>query len=283
MIDCLAIWEQGLEVNKFLDGHQPGQYTFQAYCNLGAACIQYGRLPRAREYLQMAKDLSIRMGNKDQDHAPRLNGYLALVHHLRGDLLLADQEYEAAISNLAKNSNARAECIFRCHWANLKIRLEDKRSAEHFIRSCRAKAEEGHFPDLIAHARLCEGHLLRSRKKYKDAIREYKIALKAAKQYGMQALEADVHCEMARLALDLGDMEIARTRAIKSLEIANELHLGLRQTHGLVVLGKATAGAGQHVLGVEYLKQARELAERQHYDLRAREAEEELHRLQAID
>jgi tetratricopeptide (TPR) repeat protein len=283
MIDCLAIWEQGMEVNKFLDGNQPAQYTFQAYCNLGAGCIQYGRLPRAREYLQMAKDLSIRMGNKDKDHAPRLNGYLALVHHLRGDLLLADQEYEAAIKNLVETNNSRAECIFRCHWANLKIRLEDKHSAENFIRSSRAKAEEGHFPDLIAHARLCEGHLLRSREKYQDAIREYKIALKAAKQYGMRALEADVHCEMARLALDLGDMEIARTRAIKSLEIANELHLGLRQTHGLVVLGKATAGAGQRVLGVEYLKQARELAERQHYDLRAREAEAELHRLNAID
>ena len=283
MIDCLAIWEQGLEVNKFLDGNQPAQYTFQAYCNLGAGCIQYGRLPRAREYLQMAKDLNIRMGNKDRDHAPRLNGYLALVHHLRGDLLLADQEYEAAIKNLVETNNPRAECIFRCHWANLKIRLEDKRSAETFIRSSRAKAEEGHFPDLIAHARLCEGHLLRSRRKYQEAIREYKIALNAAKQYGMRALEADVYCEMARLALDLGDMEIARTRAIKSLETANELQLGLRQTHGLVVLGKATAGAGQRVLGVEYLKQARELAERQHYDLRAREAEAELHRLHAID
>lgn len=282
MIDCLAIWEQGLEVNKFLDGNQPGQYTFQAYCNLGAACIQYGRLRQAREYLQMAKEISIRLGSKEKDHAPRLDGYLALVRHLRGDLLLADTEYEAAIRHLARTGNARAECFFLRHRADLKLRLKERNLAENFIRSCRAKAEEGHFPDLVAHARLSEGHLLRSRERYQDAIREYKVALKAAKQYGMRGLEADVYSEMARLALDLGDTETARTRAIKSLQIANELHLGLRQTHGLVVLGKATAKAGQQALGVEYLKQARELAERQHYELRAREAEEELHRLGAM-
>jgi tetratricopeptide (TPR) repeat protein len=281
MIDCLAIWEQGIEVNRFLDGNQPGQYTFQGYCNLGAACIQYGRLARAREYLQMAKEISLRAGNKDRDHIPRLDGYLALVRHLRGDLLLADDEYAAAIKELKKTSNTRAECIFLRHRADLKLRLKDQDNAENFIRSSRAKAEEGHFPDLVAQARLSEGHLLRTRKKYQDAIREYKIALNTAKQYGMRGLEADVHSEMARLALDLGDTETARTRAIKSLQIANELHLGLRQTHGLVVLGKATAEAGQRALGVEYLKQARELAERQHYELRAREAEEELHRLGA--
>jgi len=211
-----------------------------------------------------------------------LDGYLALVRHLRGDLLLADTEYEAAIRHLARTGNARAECFFLRHRADLKLRLKERNLAENFIRSCRAKAEEGHFPDLVAHARLSEGHLLRSRERYQDAIREYKVALKAAKQYGMRGLEADVYSEMARLALDLGDTETARTRAIKSLQIANELHLGLRQTHGLVVLGKATAKAGQQALGVEYLKQARELAERQHYELRAREAEEELHRLGAM-
>jgi tetratricopeptide (TPR) repeat protein len=282
MIDCLAMWEQGLEVNRFLDGNEPGQYTFQAYCNLGAACIQYGRLRRAREYLQMAKEISIRAGNKDKDHAPRLDGYLALIRHLRGDLLLADREYGKAIHHLAETDNARAECIFLRHRADLKLKLREKNLAGDFIRSCRAKAEEGHFPDLVAHARLSEGHLFRVCEKYQDAIREYKVALKAAKQYGMRGLEADVYSELAHLALDLGDTETARTRAIKSLQIANELHLGLRQTHGLVVLGKATAKAGQQALGVEYLKQARELAERQHYELRAREAEEELHRLGAM-
>jgi len=50
----------------------------------------------------------------------------------------------------------------------------------------------------------------------------------------------------------------------------------------LVVLGKATAEAGQRALGVEYLKRAREFVERQRYELRAREEEEKLHRLGAM-
>ncbi len=281
MIDCVSVWEQGLVVNKFLDGGQEGQYTFQSHCNLGAACIQWGRLPSAQEYLRRAKEISLR--TEEKDHVPRLNAYLALIRHLRGDLLLADQEYNDAIKGLEDTGNARAECIFQRHWADLKLKMKDRDRAEQLIRSCRAKAEEGHFPDVIAHARLSEGHMHRILKKYKDAIREYKIALRAATEHGMRGLEADVHCEMARLALDLGDVETARTRAIKSLQIANELHLGLRQTHGLVVLGRATVEAGQRELGVEYLKLARDLAAQQQYELRAREAEEELHRLGAMD
>jgi tetratricopeptide (TPR) repeat protein len=281
MIDCVSVWEQGLVVNRFLDGDQPGQYTFQAYCNLGAACIQWGRLPSAQEYLRRAKEISLRI--EEKDHVPRLDAYLALIRHLRGDLLLADEEYKDAIEGLKATGNTRAECIFQRHWADLKLKMKDRDSAEKFIRSCRAKAEEGHFPDVVAHARLSEGHMHRTRKQYKDAIREYTIALRAATEHGMRGLEADVHCEMGRLALDLGDVETARARAIKSLQIANELHLGLRQTHGLVVLGKATVGAGQRQLGVEYLKLAKDLAAQQHYELREREAEEELHRLGAVD
>src|SRR6266567_1642293 len=281
MIDCVSVWEQGLGVNKFLDGSQEGQYTFQAYCNLGAACIQWGRLPSAQEYLRLAKEISLRTDEKD--HMPRLNAYLALIRHLSGDLLLANQEYKEAIAGLKSAGNARAECIFQRHWADLKLKMKDGDRAEQLIRSCRAKAEEGHFPDVVAQARLGEAHLRRVRKEYQDANREYEIALRAAKEHGMRGLESDVHCEMARLALDLGDMEIARTRAIKSLQIANELHLGLRQTHGLVVLGMATVEAGQHELGVEYLKLAKDLAAQQHYELRQREAEEELHRLGAMD
>jgi tetratricopeptide (TPR) repeat protein len=284
MIDCLSVWEQGLVVNKFLDGNRIGQYTFQAYCNLGAVSIQYGRLSTAREYLLLAKEISLRAG--ERDHESRLNGYLALIHHLRGDLALADKEYKTVIDSLARSGNVRAECIFQRHWADLKLKMKDNEAPEHaeeLIRSCRAKAEEGHFPDLVAQARLSEGHLHRTRKKYHDAIREYTIALEAAKTHGMRALEADVHCEMARLALDLGDTETARTRAIKSLQIANELHLGLRQTHGMVVLGKTTVEAGQREMGVQYLRLAKDLAVRQHYGLQAREAEKELHRLHAVE
>lgn len=280
MIDCLSIWELGLEINKILDQGEDAQYSFQSYCNLGAASIQYGRLPNAREYFERAKRISGRTGEKD--HAPRIDAYLALIRHLRGDLLLADQEYRTALERLAKIGNDRAESIFLRHRADLKITLKQADEAWRLIRSARAKAEEGHFPDLVAQARIAEGHIYRMNGGYKDAMREYQFALEAAKKYGMRSLEADVLCELARISLDLGDREAARARAVESLQIANELHLGLRQTHGLVVLGKATVETKQRTLGIGYLRIAKQLAERQHYELRAREAEEELHRLGAL-
>lgn len=95
------------------------------------------------------------------------------------------------------------------------------------IRSSRAKGDDGNFPDLVAYARLAEGHLYRGQKRCQDAIREYNAALEVAKRCGIRSLESDVHSEMARLAVDLGDTQVARLRAIKSLQIANELHLGL--------------------------------------------------------
>jgi hypothetical protein len=64
---------------------------------------------------------------------------------------------------------------------------------------------------------------------------------------------------------------------MKALQIANEHTLGLRQTHGMIVLGKATLQAGERELGIHYLKHALRLAEKQEYRLRGNEAEATLH------
>ena len=83
-------------------------------------------------------------------------------------------------------------------------------------------------------------------------------------------------CELARLALNLGDWETARSRAVDSLMIANELWLGLRRSHALLVLGKAMIEMQNPKLGIAYLRQAVNLARKQGYLLRAQEAEKEL-------
>jgi hypothetical protein len=83
---------------------------------------------------------------------------------------------------------------------------------------------------------------------------------------------------MSRLALDVGDAETARMRAIQSLMLANQLSLGLRQTSALVVLGRAMLMAGNHRLGIAYLRHARDLAHDQAYFLRQREADDLLRR-----
>lgn len=279
MPDTLAVWEQGLEINRAIDSREEGgSYLFQSLCNLAAAHIHYGRLDDAENYLREAERTNFRLN--DEDHGGRITGYMALVKHLRGNLPQADALYVTALRQLdrRKKWNPRAKSIFSRHRADLKIKLGDFECARACIEMSRGLAEEGNFPELAAAARMSLGHWFRSRRKYNEATREYNFALREAKRIGMRRLECEVISEFARLALDLGDSHIARQRAVESLRIANELVLGLKQTHDLVVLGCATIEARQHQLGIAYLKHAKRLADRQGYWLRSHEAEEQLHR-----
>ena len=96
---------------------------------------------------------------------------------------------------------------------------------------------------------------------------------------GLRRLEAEAQSELGRVDLDLGDAQDARRRAMEALQIANEHLLGLRQTHCLVILGRATINAGERELGVHYLRHAKRLADAQEYRLRANEAEAALYEI----
>jgi tetratricopeptide (TPR) repeat protein len=278
MLDALAVWEQGLEINRVIDSYEEGgSYLFQSQCNLGAAYIHRGNLDIAERYLADAERTNYRLN--DSDHAGRIKGYLALVQHLRGNLPMADELYQEALDRLKEaGANPRAESIFLRHRCDLKIKLQDFDKAKHFIESSRALAEAGDYPELVASARMSHGHWFRKQGHFAEALREYNAALGEARRIGIRRLECEVISELARLALDLGEAELARQRATDSLHIANELALGLKQTHDLVVLGRATIEAGQRRLGIAYLKHAKRLAHRQGYWLRGYEAEEQLHR-----
>lgn len=95
-------------------------------------------------------------------------------------------------------------------------------------------------------------------------------------------MESEVLPELSRLALTLGDGEVARQHALDSLDIANELGLGLRKTYSLIVLGLARINVGQRDLGIAYLQQAMRSADQQEYWLRMGAAEEDLCRLSAM-
>lgn len=278
MLDAIAAWEQGYEINRAIDSYdEGGNYLFQSQCNLGAAYIHFGNLEIANHFLREAERTNHRLD--DRDHGGRIAGYLGLVQHLRGDFKAADLLYEDAIKKVdSAGGNARAASIFLRHHGDLKIRLDDRRQAKFLLQQSLSLAEANRYPELVAYARLSYGHLHRVEKEYAKALIEYNAALKAAREIGVRRLESEALSELSQLAYDLGDAQIARQRALEALRIANESVLGLRQTHCLVVLGKATIHAGQIKLGLAYLEHARKLAKRQGYWLRGREAEELLQR-----
>ncbi len=277
MLDAHAVWEQGYEINRVIDSFdEGGRYLFQSLCNLGAVYVHYGHLNTAEQYLHQAEYVNFHL--KDEDHAGRITGYLGVVQHLRGDLQQADEKYAEALEKLKLARNPRAESIFLRHRADLKIEQGDLDMAGRLVQTSRSLAEAERYPELVAYARLCLGHIYRKQKDYRKAQHEYKVVYDEGRRIGMRRLQAEVLTELSRLALDLGDAQLARTRAIESLRIANELVLGLRQTHDLVVLGLATIETGQADLGVAYLRHAKKIADRQEYRLRAYETEEYLQR-----
>jgi len=275
MLDAHAVWEQGYEINRVIDSFaEGGRYVFQSLCNLGAVYVHYGHLNTAEIYLHQAEHVNYYL--KDEDHAGRITGYLGLVQHLRGDLQQADDKYDEALKKLKLARNPRAESIFLRHRADLKIQQNDLDMAGCLVQKSRSLAEAERYPELVAYARLCLGHVYRKQKDYPKAQREYKAVYDEGRRIGMRRLQAEALTELSRLAIDLGDAQLARERAIESLRIANELVLGLRQTHDHVVLGLATIETGQADLGVAYLRHAKKIAERQEYRLRAYETEENL-------
>jgi len=279
MADAHAVWEVSYEIDRVTDSYEDGgQYLVQSRLDMAAAFLEMGKLDSASEYLADTEDSNRSYG--DEEYAGRITGYKALLTHLRGNTDEADLLYTTAdvqLHNIGRNLRGRS--IFAHHHANLKMSIGDLKGAEALNRMSSAFAYEGKHFDLITYTRSAKGHLLRLEKQFLEAQLEYDSALIEARRIGIRRLEADLLCELARLALEVGDWETARQRAVASLMIANELWLGLRRSSGLVVLGKAMIGAHNLKLGTAYLRHAYTLATKQGYLLRAYEAEKVLHDL----
>jgi tetratricopeptide (TPR) repeat protein len=278
MADAYSVWEQGFEIDRVTDSEdEGGQYIVQSRLHMSHVFLELGRLREAAEYLEATERANA--SYKDIDFRARIEGYRGLLEHLTGNLEEADRLYRRAVRVLQRGHNIRAESIFTRHWADLMLSRDDTAEAGRLARRAYILAIEGNFPDLELFARKAQAHVLRAQRKFPQAQSEYFIALEGARARGIRRLQSDILSELARLALDIGDWETARWRAMSSLMLANEMSLGLRCTHGLVILGLATLQSGDRDLARQYLHAARDMANQQGYYLRGREAELELQRL----
>ena len=154
--------------------------------------------------------------------------------------------------------------------------LEGKlKEAEERAITSRAKATANDDKDLVPYVRNTLGCLYRARKSSDfllKARREYEAALETARDLGIRRLMADIYSELGQLDLQQGNNEGARINAMKSVAIANELSLGLKQCNGLLVLGLANVKTGLIELGRSYLNAAKEFADSSGYLLKAVEA-----------
>lgn len=279
MHDTYAVWEQGFEINQLIEtGQDSGQFTVQSKLHLSHTYMELGNIDAADRWLEETERANTILDSRDYDG--RIWGYKALLAHLRGSVQDAESMYSNARELFRQEGgNPRAESIFLQHWADLKISTRDYSQAKEFLRDSRSLAEHKQHPDLVAYVRNSQGHLYRAQRQFDKARHEYDAALSEARRMGIRRLEADVLSELSRLALDQGEHDAARLRAMEAMRLANELGLGLRQCHGLVVLGLANVAANRHDLGIAYLQVAHRLSRESGYWLRAQEAEERLRRL----
>jgi tetratricopeptide (TPR) repeat protein len=288
MADAYSLWEQGFEIDRVTDSEEEGgQYIVQSHLHMSHLFIELGRLRRAAQFLNTTERANAIY--RDADFAGRIMGFRGLLAHLAGNLDEADQLYKNAIHRLAEEGrrNLRAESVFHRYWADLLIFRGKLEPAETHAELALSLAREGNFPDLEAYARKSRAHVWRDRNRQGSlgdpaTVRvEYNVVMDLARKFGIKRLQADIHSELARLALDVGDWETARIRAMDSLMLANELSLGLRRTHALIVLGRAMDAAGNKQLAINYLQHAWALAQMQGYHLRGRDAEKLLQGLGA--
>lgn len=262
--DAYAIWEQAYELTRVMEHFQPGGgYRVEVLLNLTHVFMEMGMLREARRYLDRAERFNARL--RDPDIHGRILGFRGLLAYLGGNLPEASELFSECARRLADGNNLRARSVFHKHHADLALSMGDIPRAEQLIRQSRALAEAGVFPDLVAFARVSQGHLQVDRREFKEARREYESLLDEARRMGSRKLEAECQATLSVLCLQEGDVEGARVRAMAALSLANELALGLRLTHSMVVLGQATVRAGQGELGVAYLRNAHRIAKEQEY------------------
>jgi tetratricopeptide (TPR) repeat protein len=276
--DACFFWEHTYEIGRLIeDSVKGGGYHLEVLLSLSFTALERGRLVAAAQYLDDAERFL--RDWPDEEYQARVLGLRGLMAHLQGNLQKAADLYERCLGILRDGNNLRAQSIFSKHLADIMISTDQFREADMLIRNSRAQAEAGVFPELAINARISQGHLLSRQGQPIQARLEYEAVLSEARRIGFRKLEVRALTALARLALRQKDFDGSRRLAMQSLSLANELSLGLRQSHGLVVLGLATLEAGQKDLGVAYLRLARQMAMGQQYWARSQEAENKLREL----
>jgi SIR2-like protein len=273
--DACTFLEQAYEVSRLIEHPaEGGGFHLEVLLSLAFTFIEMGRLPAAGRQLDDAERLAREV--PDDDFTARILGLRGLMLHLKGDLQGADDLYDRCLKLLRPGMNLRAQSIFLKHKADVKISMQEFEEADLLVRNSRALAESGVFPELVANARISEGHRLTRTGQAVQARLEYTAVLHEAQRIGFRKLEVRALTALARLALDQKDADGGRDYAMRALTLANQLGLGLRQSHALVVLGLATLEMGQSELGIAYLRSGKRLADDQEYWSRSREAENKL-------
>jgi len=274
--DADALLSMGKMINLFAERNTPGYRWCESEITLGLVKMELGLLSRAREHLEAALRVASESLQQDRDLKARAKGHLALVLHLQGHYEEAKKFYKAAITSLSDSGNIRATSIFRKHCGDL-LRMQGKwDEAGEFLQLSVAEAQSGRYPDLVQYIRVAQASHKLANAKEPVPVENLAPILDFARRVGIPKLEWEAQNMQAQIALKQGEFDLAENLAITSLATAAALRLRLRLARSLCLAGEVAVKRKNHRAAHCFFRSARELAERQRYQLLIEQADEHL-------
>jgi hypothetical protein len=286
IFDAIPLFQRALEEMHHDDMN--GQYDPALHAavrrvrlNMATALIDRGHLNRATamlKQLQLPKDFSSHSGSQISWLA---QGYIGLVQHLRGNLQLAGESYDATIKRAQDREMMRVVGIFAKHKADLLRRAGDYNAARSSIDLAISAALNCAQRDILHLAKVSQGHIEVADPKGDKAMAGICTmeALQFAQSMGIPRLESEAKCLQAAMMLTQNERMLAGTAATEAAAIANRNGLRLHKLLALKHYGSSLRQRGQKILARQVVAETRREAERRGYQSLALGLAEELRQL----
>ncbi len=250
--------------------------------NLALAFIDRGKVAEAREMLEEL-ERSMRHVARSTPSKVHLfaRAYLALCDHLGGSFERAIEEYELCLRRFVEHRDLRAISIFNRHLGDLHLRIGNIDAARTHLRLAVNSGSQAEQRDV-------ENHALASMAKLDIDVGDLDSAqgrivrvLHYAQNMGLYRIQADIHLVDAELKLKRGELGLGAEAAARSVAMSSRHGLRLRKLSGLVTYGKIQFARRQLEFARDVLEEAKLEAESHGYQIQAAAASDMLARIGA--
>ena len=262
LIDAVTLFRHALIRNQQIEGFgDNGAQHCRIQLNLAVAQIERGRLSSALPRLQAV----LRNCARESEIYAMADGYLALVHHLKGEGHLAMQHYTLALNRLRELQDSRAVSIFARHCADLHRHLGQLDQCRSLVAESVAAAEGGGHEDLLKKAQLSLVRLSivsDGTTHVRDHLHQLRQIESYANTMDMPALYCEANHLHAELLLAQGETTLAGKLLQNVISKANRNGLQLRLTSALTLYGKVMLSRNENDNGRKLLLTALEMVKK---------------------
>jgi hypothetical protein len=240
--DAKALFKMALDCAGDIEGVSGGPMRRRILLNAGATAIDRGRLAEAERCFD---EVLLARQSEDQTIIQIAEGYLALCHHLRGRIEIAEPMYRKVIEKLEGMSRVRPVSVFARYLGDLYRRHRSPDDALlQYARAVRA-ARSGGYEDAAMWAQLSEARVMLLKNDRDEALARILTVERYAEQMDMPSLTCEVLIVRAENLLAQGEILFASEIATRALRLATLHGLRLRKITVMDLLAQILLARGQ--------------------------------------